>query len=152
MKELAAVIAVVALLLAGVAGIVFGLDDRTTFVPSPAITIQGFLRTLSVERFDMALSYLDAGLESRVEPEELRRRWKPVQEGAGDIINVNGEWEVIRGDSAIAGASLKTADAGLCPVTMALHLENGVWKIARLDGLDTAALRLVRQGMAGGGN
>lgn len=152
MKALGAVIASVGLLLATVAGIVFGLDDRTIFVPSPAMTVQGFLRTLSVHRFDMAVSYLDAELEERVDPGELQRRFKPVQQGGGEIINVNGEWEVIRGDSATAGASLKTAEAGLCPVTMALHLENGVWKIARLDGLDTAALRLVRQGDGGGGN
>jgi len=137
MKELIAQTGVIAAALLIVAGVVFGLNDRTTLVPAPSVALEGFLRTLSAERYKRAVPYLAQDLADSISPDKLEELFRPIRDRAGEIINVTGEREQIDGEHAEAEASLETRSAGTITIALPMQLEHGVWKITELKPLAT---------------
>ncbi len=62
MKELAKVVIITGLLIGAAAAAIHGFGDRELFVPPPDAVAEGFMREVTMKRFDQASSYLaDSG-------------------------------------------------------------------------------------------
>lgn len=129
MRELAALVGVVAasLLLIGVA--VFAGGDRQLFVPVPEAQAEGFMREVATRRFDLAMKYLSADKRRTETPHALAAQFATLLEGTGEVNMVNGEPGWISGDRAAAKATV-VGDDGSVLSEFSLVREDGLWKIS----------------------
>jgi len=135
MERLWRLAAATALTMAGVAGVVFGLGDRTTLVPPPESAAEGFVRALETGRYGRALPYLSAAAEARVGREGVEAAAGRLRARAGEVLDVRGETLSIDGDRASARALVETRDGELV-VELPMVRENGVWAIHGLGELE----------------
>ena len=127
------VLALVAVVLGTLAGVVFELGDRTIFVAPPEAVAEGFVRQLASGRYDRAVPYLSTRLAEHVDSGALKTSTERLEARTGEILDVRGEPGSIDGDRASARVRLKTESAGEVELALPLVREEGVWSI---DGLD----------------
>jgi hypothetical protein len=136
MNTILGVLLAITLTLGLLAGIVFGLGDRTMFVPPPEAVAESFMRQLTTGRYARALPYLSDDLAARTTPDTLRALTDRLQNRTGKILNVRGDPVSISGDQAEANATLKTKAAGEPAFNFKLTRQEGVWKISDIGSLD----------------
>jgi hypothetical protein len=135
----------IATALALIAGIVFGLGDRTVFVPPPEAMVESFVRELETNRYERAMFYLSRELRAKVDPETLKELTGRLRQSTGKITDVRGEKGWIQSDRAEARARLKTAFLGCPSLKFALSREDGIWSISSLRSLEAPALEIDRE-------
>jgi hypothetical protein len=141
-KNLAYLSLTIAAALALIAGIVFGLGDRTVFVPPPEAIVESFVRELETNRYERAMSYLSRERREKVNPETLKELTGLLRQRTGEITDVRGEKGWIQGDRAEARARLKTELLGCPSLKFALSREEGLWSISSLRSLEAPALEM----------
>lgn len=120
-------IAVLALALAVVAGVVIGGHDTTVFVSPPEAVAEEFTRKLATGRYDMALEHL-AQSDRGVLP-VVRTSGETLRAQAGEVNQVQGESSAIAGDEATARVTIATENAGDVRWTFRLVRQDFEWKI-----------------------
>ena len=140
MKALLYVPLAVAVGLASVALVVFGLGDRETLVPPPEAVVEGFVRELETGRYERATAYLGEELSGRVGAEQLEGWTRRLLERTGDVLDVEGVPGWHTDARAEAYAVLTTERAGEPRLRFTLAREQGVWKINGLTSLEAAEL------------
>ena len=140
MKAIWAVLLVFAVTMGLLAGIVFGLGDKTIFVPPPEAVVEGFMRELATGRYERARAYLSREVAARTGSEKLRDLREKLRGRTGDILDVRGEpgWHTeLRAEAYVR---LKTKQAGEPSLRFTLSLEEGVWAINGLGSLESVEL------------
>jgi hypothetical protein len=127
----------IALVLGFVAGVVYGLGDRTVLVPPPEATVENFVRKLEPSRCGMAMDHLSDALSRRIGPSELCRLSRALTRQMGLILDVSGELVRMTGDHAQADAVLKLPHGRTARFRLGLHREHGLWRIQDLGDLAT---------------
>jgi hypothetical protein len=130
----------IAAALALIAGIVFGLGDRTVFVPPPEAVVESFVVELKTKRYERAMSYLSQECRASVRPGTLRELTERLKRRTGEITEVRGEKGWIQGDLAEASARLKTELLGCPSLKFSLSPKDGIWSINDLHSLEAPAL------------
>ena len=120
-------IAVLALALAVVAGVVIGGHDTTVFVSPPEAVAEEFTRKLATGRYDMALEHL-AQSDRGVLP-VVRTSGETLRAQAGEVNQVQGESSAIAGDEATARVTIATENASDVHWTFRLVRQDFEWKI-----------------------
>jgi hypothetical protein len=140
-RQIVAVLVVIATGLAIAAGSAFGLHDTETLVPPPEAVTEGFTRELVERRYGLALNYLARDLRATTDAASLRARMEPMRQRLGTPNQVSAVTYWVR-ESDAAARALVDADAGTAVLEFALIRENGLWRIARLP--EATAMSLVR--------
>jgi len=129
MKELA----VIALALLLIAGVLAGLRDRAVLVPPPEMVVEQFVHELSLQRWEQARARLTEALAGRVEPDSLRSFLRNLEQRSGRIQHVRGRPFFATDVAAEASAEITTRGGGRATLRLPLSWEHGSWKISRLD-------------------
>ncbi|MFN3651657.1 MAG: hypothetical protein ACK47B_18940 [Armatimonadota bacterium] len=145
MRSLLQVLLVTAAALGLLAGIVFGLGDRTIFVSPPEAVAEQFMRKVETERFGQALDHLESSLQQQVSEEGLRRGMEALERRHGPFSDVRGEFLSIEGDEASASAVLTTSAGGEVPLRFRLKRSQGSWEISDVTSLTGAEGELTRR-------
>jgi hypothetical protein len=132
MKALLIAAGVIALSLAIVGGVVFGLNDQETFVPPPKIVAEEFLRALDHGRLEPARSMLTSEAERTTSIAEVGRIATTFQSGVGRLADVTGAVAERRPDTTFVRAHVEGRRAR-GEVILALVRERGVWSVARIS-------------------
>lgn len=129
MKDVAWIVAALAIALAVVAAVVIAGDDRTLFVSPPEAVAEEFTRKLATGRYDMALEHLEHN-EPGLLP-VVRTSAGNLRAQAGEVNNVEGESpSTINGDRASATVKITTQKAGDVKWTFDLVRRDYEWKIS----------------------
>jgi len=128
MKDLLAVVAVIAAAMAVAAASVGPGHDTGTLVSPPEAVAEQFVRKLAGSRYDVALAHLDD--PSPAMQERIRMTSDQLRGRAGAIEQVEGKPGVIGADRATATAVVTTERAGEIAMPFTLVRRSGSWKIA----------------------
>ena len=129
MRELVSLAATAAALLAVIGVAVFAGGDRSVLVPVPEAVTEGFMREITMRRFDLAMHYLAKDRQRRETPQTLGALFAPLLEAAGEVNAVDGTPHWVQGDNAWAAATVE-GDRGSPSCEFALVRESGLWKIS----------------------
>lgn len=131
MKGLMSAVAIVALSLALVGGIVFGLGDDEIFVSPPEVVAEEFVRALALGRVESARAMLARGAEpwmaARQVSASLRSRLGRIDEVEATITERTRDAAVVR---VQVDGERRDADFRLSIVR-----ESGAWSVAGATGL-----------------
>jgi hypothetical protein len=125
----------IALVLGFVAGVVYGLGDRSVLVPPPEARVENFVRKLGPSRCGMAMDHLSDALSRRIGPPVLCRLSRSFTRQMGPILDVSGELVRMTRDHAQADAVLKLPHGRTARFRLGLHREHGLWRIQDLGDL-----------------
>jgi hypothetical protein len=132
---LASLIAVLGLL----AGVVFGLDDRTVLVPPPEAVVESFVRKLEMGRYELATDHLSEAAKQQIDAATLQRLTEALKQKTGPIQDVSGEPGTMNHDQAQASATLELPDQRTAHLRFSLKREHGLWRIHGLGDLAAGA-------------
>ena len=122
MKEIAGVVAAMALLIGMSALAIERFDDRELFVSPPDAVAEGFVREVVTKRWDRARTYLlDPEAMSNTDIEALQKAWGNPSTVESEIVSRTDE-------RASVNVTLKS-ERGAEVVVFTLRFE-GEWKIA----------------------
>lgn len=131
MREIASMLAVLAVALGVIGVAVFAGGDRSWFVPVPESTAENFTREITTRRFDLALKHLAADRRRTETPQSIANRFDPMLHAVGEVNRVDAEAHWMSGDRASASATVE-GDLGVRSFDLSFVREHGLWKI---DGL-----------------
>lgn len=134
MKAILWVLLTIAVTLLLLAGVVFGLGDKTVMVAPPESITEGFMRSLSTRRYDQALTFLHDNLKKQTPTDDLKAFTQRIEREHGGIQNVSGEPIWIKGDRAEASAFLQTQRVKEVEIKFKLERDKGEWVIGEIGG------------------
>ena len=135
MKRFFMVIGLVAIALGLLAVDVFGLGDRTVLTPPPEAVTEGFLREMTMKRYEPATAYLSSNLSRELPEARLEEIGRDLEARAGRISDVRAETLSMSGNYAEAVGLLKSDRAGELRFTIRLKWEEGQWAVDGLRGV-----------------
>jgi hypothetical protein len=133
MRGVAAILAVMAVSLAVIAGAVFAGHDRSLLVSPPEVVAENFTRQITTGRFELALNLLSSGARATESAGSLKRRFAPLLRPAGAVNHVDAERLSLDAEQAGARATVR-GDNGQAGLDYGLVRERGLWKIETLPG------------------
>jgi ABC-type transporter MlaC component len=134
MRSLLGVPLAIALALAFIYGVVFGLGDTHVLVSPPEAVAEGFMRSLTTRRYRQALPFLNDELQERVTPEALKAYAQRLEAEHGKIKDVKGEAGWMKGDRAEAHAVLQTDQGKEVKHPIRLERSEGAWSVSDFGG------------------
>jgi hypothetical protein len=141
MKALWRELLAIALALLLIAGVVFGLNDSSVLVPPPEAVVEGFVRQLAADRYEMALPYLSRELRAQTIEATLRELTSQLKSRTGKILNVQGEPGRVDKDQSEAAALLETASSATTRIRFKLARASGLWSITDIHELQADGLQ-----------
>lgn len=114
---------------------VYGLHDRSTFVPPPENIVESFMRHLYAGRYDQAAHFLEEDTAKAISTDTLEDYASELKHEDGDVYKIDGECLEMSGDTSTARAILVSKDKKT-EIKAGLVNEKGLWKIAKLEGTD----------------
>ena len=134
MKGLMSAVAIVALSLALVGGIVFGLGDDEIFVSPPEVVAEEFVRALALGRVESARAMLARGAEPWMAGEVARQISASVRSRIGRIDEVEATITERTRDTAVVRVQVE-GERSDADFRLSIVRESGAWSVAGATGL-----------------
>jgi hypothetical protein len=135
MRAVFSVVLVCCLALGLIGAVVFGGNDKETFIAPPEATVEGFVRSILAGRYSTATSHLSRRASNQLSEAELAILADQISANAR-VLDVRGELVSIVGDTARAVAIVRT-NSGERRVAFQLVREQGIWFIDELESIDS---------------
>ena len=136
MRSLLGVPLAIAVALAFIYGVVFGLGDTHVLVSPPEAVAEGFMRSLTSHRYRQALPFLSDDLQERVTPEALKAYTHRLEAKHGKIKDVKGKAGWVKGDRAEAQAVLQSERGKEVKHPIRLERSEGAWSVSDFLGVN----------------
>lgn len=127
-------VAIVALSLALVGGIVFGLGDDAIFVSPPEVVAEEFVRALALGRVESARAMLARGAEPWMAGEVARQISASVRSRIGRIDEVEATITERTRDTAVVRVQVE-GERSDADFRLSIVRESGAWSVAGATGL-----------------
>jgi len=119
------------------------LDRAGLIIPPPEKTAEQLVSALGAHRFAGARNQLSQDLRSQVEDADFTALVQGLEQSHQGILDVHELDSQANGRNATARVKIKWGDLQEDTLQFPLVKENGLWKVASLGPLRTAASRIV---------
>src|SRR5687768_300068 len=137
MKRMALPVAVAAgmMVIAGAAGL---LGSSNLFESTPEDVAERFVRTLVTGDYDAALGYIDQSVNRDIDTVDLRHFALFIMLRSGEVRDIRGVREWVKGQRAEASAQLMTDAGGNWSLNLKMVRAGGSWAIAEIGSIHNA--------------
>lgn len=134
MKGLVSAVGIVALSLALVGGVVFGLGDDEIFVSPPEVVAEEFVRALALGRVESARAMLARGAEPWMAGEAAREISARLRSRLGHVDDVEATIRERTRNTAVVRVQVE-GERSDADFRLSIIRESGAWSVAGATGL-----------------